>query len=103
VDVVNRRNFLRLGALFVPAAIVEPRRVYSFIWARPEQYVWEPVLDDRRRDHDGDFLIDAEGNLRNVQVDIGKLIAESLARSVRDGFLARDWAERVVIEGTISI
>jgi len=33
---VNRRNFLRLGALFVPAALVEPRRVYSFIWATPE-------------------------------------------------------------------
>jgi hypothetical protein len=32
---MNRRNFLRLGALFVPAAaaIGEPRRVYSFIWA----------------------------------------------------------------------
>lgn len=30
---MNRRAFLRLGALFVPAAIGEPRRVYSFIWA----------------------------------------------------------------------
>ena len=46
---MNRRNFLRLGALFVPAAVVEPRRVYSFIWARPERYVWESALDARVR------------------------------------------------------
>lgn len=29
---IDRRNFLKLGALFVPAAVVEPRRVYSFLW-----------------------------------------------------------------------
>lgn len=30
----TRRNFLRLGALFVPAAIVAPRVAYSFLWAK---------------------------------------------------------------------
>lgn len=45
---MNRRNFLRLGALFVPA-VVEPTRVYSFIWGRKERYVWEPVPDKRPR------------------------------------------------------
>src|SRR3954471_2612079 len=34
---MNRRNFLKLGALFVPAALVEPRRADSFIWARPPE------------------------------------------------------------------
>jgi hypothetical protein len=43
----TRRNFLKLGALFVPAAIVEPRRVYSFLWA--PRYVWVPQYDDRQR------------------------------------------------------
>lgn len=32
----TRRNFLKLGALFVPAAIVGPRVGYSFLWAKPE-------------------------------------------------------------------
>lgn len=38
---MNRRSFLKLGALFVPvaAAIVEPRRVYSFLWAKPENWL----------------------------------------------------------------
>jgi hypothetical protein len=45
---MNRRNFLKLGALFVPA-LVEPRRAYSFLWAKPT-YVWESVPDARVRD-----------------------------------------------------
>lgn len=45
----SRRNFLKLGALFVPAAIAEPRRVYSFLWA--PRYVWVPVQDDRQARH----------------------------------------------------
>lgn len=32
---IHRRNFLKLGSLLVPAAFVEPRRVYSFLWAKP--------------------------------------------------------------------
>jgi hypothetical protein len=52
---MNRRNFLRLGALFVSAAL-EPRRAYSFIWA-PKPYRWEPVLDDRFRDDQIDAII----------------------------------------------
>jgi hypothetical protein len=31
--VIGRRDFLRLGALFMPAAALAPRRAYSFLWA----------------------------------------------------------------------
>lgn len=48
---IDRRNFLKLGALFVPAAIAEPRRACSFLWA--PRYVWTPVRDDRARSHIG--------------------------------------------------
>ncbi len=33
-QVVNRRQFLRVGALFVPV-VAAPRVAYSFIWAPP--------------------------------------------------------------------
>jgi hypothetical protein len=37
--VIDRRNFLRMGALIVPLPVeplpVEPRRAYSFLWAPP--------------------------------------------------------------------
>jgi hypothetical protein len=32
---MNRRNFLKLGALFVPV-VAAPTVAYSFIWAKPE-------------------------------------------------------------------
>ena len=35
---MNRRNFLRLGSLFVPA-VVAPTVAYSFLWARPESWL----------------------------------------------------------------
>jgi hypothetical protein len=86
---MNRRNFLKLGALLVPAAIVEPRRVYSFIWAKRSAsrisktegfYVQNPIMLNGVPFPGGDILIDADGNIRHVHVDIGKLIAERLER-----------------------
>jgi hypothetical protein len=99
---MNRRGFMRLGALFVPAAVVAPRRAYAFLWARPA-YVWEPVLDDRRREacNDGDLLIDANGDVCRVNVDIGKLIARSIERSLRARTFDR--LQHIVITGSIKV
>jgi hypothetical protein len=104
---MNRRNFLKLGALFVPAAIaiVEPRRVYSFLWAR-EPYRWEPMLDARVRandDYNCDILLDVDGNPRHVKADIGRLIAESFERSIREGRVTRRSIERIWITGTLKV
>lgn len=91
---IDRRDFLKLGALWLPA-VAAPRVAYSFLRAR-EPYVWVPVLDDRRSPKCG------EGDIW-VNPDIGTMIARSLERSIRDGFLAPDWASRIVITGTVSI
>jgi len=115
---MNRRNFLRLGALFVPAAVIEPRRVYSFIWARPEWYVWDPVPDARFRDDnldahayalraaagEGDFLFDSNGDLQFVSVNIGELIAKSIRKTIDEAYRQRLLSlERIMIKGTVSI
>ena len=78
---MNRRNFLRLGALFVPAAIVEPRRVYSFIWAPPTR-----VIDVTQF---GEWL------RLCIAADIA---AAKLNQTLRFAAL-----KRIVIEGTVSI
>lgn len=39
---VTRRDFLRLGALFVPVAAA-PTVAYSFLWAKPEPKLMPPV------------------------------------------------------------
>lgn len=36
----TRRNFLKLGALFVPAAIIAPRVAYSFLRPRDDLWQW---------------------------------------------------------------
>lgn len=41
---MNRRQFLRVGALFVPAVVV-PRVAYSFIWAPPAPAVFKYTVD----------------------------------------------------------
>jgi hypothetical protein len=67
---MNRRNFLRLGSLFVPV-VVAPTVAYSFLWARPESYVWESTVDDRRRvQHSGMTLY---YNGERIEIDPGSL------------------------------
>lgn len=45
---MNRRNFLRLGALFVPLP-VEPRRAYSFLTGRLPEVPVRSWLEFRNR------------------------------------------------------
>lgn len=45
---MNRRNFLKLGALFVPA-VVTPAVVYSFLWSRSETRTPASALEELRR------------------------------------------------------
>jgi hypothetical protein len=41
---VNRRSFIKLGALFVPA-VAAPTVAYSFLWAKPNPFLtWDLSL-----------------------------------------------------------
>jgi len=56
---VNRRSFLKLGALFVPA-VAAPTVVYSFLWARQENWLDRFVQDwniQPRRAHETDEML----------------------------------------------
>lgn len=95
---MNRRNFLRLGALFVPAAIVEPRRVYSFIWARP--------------DNQFDRFAALYGVIERGILENDEALRARIARSIEDNRrrLQREVQEAwglslgaIVIKGTVSI
>jgi hypothetical protein len=66
---LNRRNFLRLSALLVPTAVVEPRRVYSFIWAPPA---------------------------RVSQRALAAFLAEQLDHYIRSGLISRAAASRAI-------
>jgi hypothetical protein len=111
---MNRRNFLRLGALFVPAAVVEPRRVYSFIWARPENEVDrlaailgtpERLLGETDEELRARIASAYRQHQENVRVrSMQEVIAETIDSAIRAGVLSRNEVIRgFMIKGTISI
>jgi hypothetical protein len=115
----TRRDFLKLGALFVPV-VAAPTVAYSFLWARPVNWfdayaemagvpsrffgetdeqlrkrieaAWYPGLGE---------LIPTKRSKVVSKGEVKAIVSEAVQRHVDNGYINADWADHLVIKGAI--
>lgn len=117
----TRRDFLKLGTLFVPV-VAAPTVAYSFLWARPVNWFdayaemagvpsrFFDETDEQLRKriaaawHSSPGLDELIPTKRSKRVTLGEvkaILTESIQRHVDRGYISPNWADHLVIKGAI--